>query len=88
MQVCHTIFYPQDIFTFQIFTACPAFTDMYFDAAPIVRVAVEPAQACDMGKLIAGLKLLNQADPCVEVRVQVCDLCVEGLQSTPFNLRT
>ena len=22
--------------------ACPAFTDMYLDAAPIVRVAVEP----------------------------------------------
>lgn len=22
--------------------ACPAFTDMYFDAAPIMRVAVEP----------------------------------------------
>ena len=26
--------------------ACPAFTDMYFDAAPIVRVAVEPAYTC------------------------------------------
>ncbi len=25
--------------------ACPAFTDMYFEAAPIVRVAVEPKQA-------------------------------------------
>jgi hypothetical protein len=26
--------------------ACPAFTDMSFEAAPIVRVAVEPKQAC------------------------------------------
>lgn len=25
--------------------ACPAFADMYFDAAPIVRVAIEPANA-------------------------------------------
>ncbi|XP_055900516.1 elongation factor-like GTPase 1 [Biomphalaria glabrata] len=50
--------------------ACPAFTDMFFDTSPIVRVAVEPANACDMNALITGLKLLNQADPCVEVRVQ------------------
>lgn len=26
--------------------ACPAFTDMFFDTSPIVRVAVEPANAC------------------------------------------
>ncbi|GFO11767.1 elongation factor tu GTP-binding domain-containing protein 1 [Plakobranchus ocellatus] len=50
--------------------ACPAFTDMYFDAAPIVRVAVEPAYTCDMNRLLSGLRLLNQADPCVEVKVQ------------------
>ncbi|KAH9492468.1 Elongation factor-like GTPase 1 [Bulinus truncatus] len=50
--------------------ACPAFTDMFFDASPIVRVAVEPVNACDMGALVLGLKLLNQADPCVEVRIQ------------------
>ena len=25
--------------------ACPAFTDMYFEAAPIVRVAIEPKSA-------------------------------------------
>ncbi len=25
--------------------ACPAFTDMYFEATPIVRVAVEPTSA-------------------------------------------
>lgn len=35
-------------------------------AAPIVRVALEPAVPADMPKLIQGLKLLAQADPCVE----------------------
>ncbi|KAI0770366.1 translation elongation factor 2 [Fomes fomentarius] len=35
-------------------------------AAPIVRVALEPEHPADMPKLIRGLKLLSQADPCVE----------------------
>jgi ribosome assembly protein 1 len=35
-------------------------------AAPIVRVALEPAVPADMTKLITGLKLLVQSDPCVE----------------------
>ncbi|EKM49571.1 uncharacterized protein PHACADRAFT_214132 [Phanerochaete carnosa HHB-10118-sp] len=35
-------------------------------AAPIVRVALEPESPADMPKLISGLKLLAQADPCVE----------------------
>ncbi|BFZ64319.1 Cytoplasmic GTPase/eEF2-like protein (ribosomal bioproteinsis) [Saitoella coloradoensis] len=39
-------------------------------SAPIVRVALEPADPRDMPKLVDGLKLLNQADPCVEVLVQ------------------
>jgi ribosome assembly protein 1 len=33
---------------------------------PIVRVALEPAFPADMPKLINGLKLLSQSDPCVE----------------------
>ncbi|KAF8237165.1 P-loop containing nucleoside triphosphate hydrolase protein [Tricholoma matsutake] len=33
---------------------------------PIVRVALEPAFPVDMPKLISGLKLLSQSDPCVE----------------------
>ncbi|KAJ7288494.1 P-loop containing nucleoside triphosphate hydrolase protein [Mycena rebaudengoi] len=33
---------------------------------PIVRVALEPAKPADMQRLIAGLKLLSQSDPCVE----------------------
>ncbi|XP_074650773.1 elongation factor-like GTPase 1 [Tubulanus polymorphus] len=47
--------------------ACPAFTSMYFEAEPIVRVAVEPKQAGDLNQLMYGMKLLNQADPCVEI---------------------
>ncbi|XP_030832575.1 elongation factor-like GTPase 1 [Strongylocentrotus purpuratus] len=50
--------------------ACPAFTDMTFAAPPIVRVAVEPKHLSDMQALMKGMKLLNQADPCVEVFVQ------------------
>ncbi|KAI0304395.1 P-loop containing nucleoside triphosphate hydrolase protein [Multifurca ochricompacta] len=35
-------------------------------APPIVRVALEPVIPADMPRLIRGMKLLNQADPCVE----------------------
>ncbi|KAG6845124.1 hypothetical protein H0H87_000551 [Tephrocybe sp. NHM501043] len=35
-------------------------------APPIVRVALEPALPADMPKLVNGLKLLSQSDPCVE----------------------
>ncbi|KAH9942913.1 P-loop containing nucleoside triphosphate hydrolase protein [Amylocystis lapponica] len=34
--------------------------------SPIVRVALEPEVPADMPKLLRGLKLLAQADPCVE----------------------
>ena len=39
-------------------------------AAPIVRVAIEPADPSQMAALAAGLRLLNRADPFVEVTVQ------------------
>ncbi|GMK57285.1 hypothetical protein CspeluHIS016_0401190 [Cutaneotrichosporon spelunceum] len=39
-------------------------------AAPIVRVALEPVNPSDMPKLIEGLQILNQADPCAEYLVQ------------------
>nr|CDI52197.1 translation elongation factor 2-putative [Melanopsichium pennsylvanicum 4] len=39
-------------------------------SAPIVRVALEPRNPQDMPKLVEGLKLLNQADPCVESLIQ------------------
>jgi ribosome assembly protein 1 len=35
-------------------------------AAPIVRVALETEKPVDMPKLVRGLRLLSQADPCVE----------------------
>ncbi|KAI9328779.1 hypothetical protein BDR26DRAFT_873524 [Obelidium mucronatum] len=38
--------------------------------APILRVALEPYNPSEMNKLIDGLHLLNQADPCVEVVLQ------------------
>ena len=50
--------------------ACPAFRPMSFAAAPIVRVAVEPVRVTDMPALVSGMKLLNQADPSVEIYVQ------------------
>ncbi|GAV07633.1 hypothetical protein RvY_17448 [Ramazzottius varieornatus] len=50
--------------------ACPAFTDLHSVSAPIVKVAVEPKRLADMEQLDKGLKLLYQADPCVEVYVQ------------------
>lgn len=39
-------------------------------AAPIVRVALEPENPSDMPKLVRGLQILNQADPCAEYLVQ------------------
>ncbi|GAA5841396.1 hypothetical protein JCM9279_000637 [Rhodotorula babjevae] len=39
-------------------------------APPIVRVALEPQDPSEMSKLVEGLRLLNQADPCVETLVQ------------------
>lgn len=39
-------------------------------AAPIVRVALEPTSPADMAKLVEGLQILNQADPCAEYVVQ------------------
>ncbi|KAK9474817.1 P-loop containing nucleoside triphosphate hydrolase protein [Dipodascopsis tothii] len=38
--------------------------------APIVRVALEPENPWEIPQLEAGLRLLNQADPCVQVLVQ------------------
>ena len=43
---------------------------MSLEAKPIVRVAVEPKQPSQLHMLVAGMKLLNQADPCVQVLVQ------------------
>ncbi|KAK9824164.1 hypothetical protein WJX72_008216 [[Myrmecia] bisecta] len=50
--------------------ACRPLAPMLFQAAPIVRVAVEPAHPAEMPQLVEGLRLLNKADPFVEVVLQ------------------
>lgn len=49
---------------------CHPFNDLHLPASPILRVAIEPQDPKEMQYLINGLKLLNQADPCVEVKLQ------------------
>ncbi|XP_055970400.1 elongation factor-like GTPase 1 [Sorex fumeus] len=49
---------------------CPPFIPLSFEATPIVRVAVEPKHPSDMPQLVKGMKLLNQADPCVQILIQ------------------
>ncbi|KAJ6792989.1 elongation factor-like GTPase 1 isoform X2 [Iris pallida] len=48
---------------------CWPFSSMMFQVAPTLRVAIEPSDPADMGALMKGLKLLNRADPFVEVTV-------------------
>ncbi|KAK2853376.1 hypothetical protein Q5P01_006037 [Channa striata] len=50
--------------------ACLPFTPLNFEATPIVRVAIEPKHPSEMPKLVRGMRLLNQADPCAEVLIQ------------------
>jgi len=47
--------------------AAPPLRGMFFQAAPIVRVALEPRAAQDLPAMLAGLRLLNRADPSVEL---------------------
>lgn len=49
---------------------CTAFVDHYFNSVPILRVAVETRNPSHMPVLIRALRMLNQADPCVEVKIQ------------------
>ncbi|KAJ1341722.1 hypothetical protein BSLG_003682 [Batrachochytrium salamandrivorans] len=46
---------------------CPSLSGVHMDSKPIVRVALEPTDPTQMSQLMAGLALLNRADPCVEV---------------------
>ncbi|ALC44843.1 CG33158 [Drosophila busckii] len=48
---------------------CTSFSELSIMATPILRVAIEPVLPQDMPKLAKGLKLLNQADACVQVSV-------------------
>ncbi|KAG8185648.1 hypothetical protein JTE90_018525 [Oedothorax gibbosus] len=50
--------------------ACPGFIDLHSSTVPIVRVALEPAHPREMSALVRGMRLLNQADPCVRVFLQ------------------
>uniref|UniRef100_A0A4W2HV87 Elongation factor-like GTPase 1 n=1 Tax=Bos indicus x Bos taurus TaxID=30522 RepID=A0A4W2HV87_BOBOX len=50
--------------------SCPPFIPLNFEATPIVRVAIEPKHPSEMPQLVKGMKLLNQADPCVQVFIQ------------------
>ncbi|KAJ6693042.1 hypothetical protein OIU79_014723 [Salix purpurea] len=48
---------------------CWPFSSMAFQVAPTLRVAIEPSDPADTGALMKGLRLLNRADPFVEVTV-------------------
>ncbi|TPX45670.1 hypothetical protein SeLEV6574_g03736 [Synchytrium endobioticum] len=48
----------------------PSFGGLTMEHANILRVALEPAVPSELPHLVEGLKLLNQADPCVQVYVQ------------------
>lgn len=48
---------------------CWPFSSMVFQVSPTLRVAVEPSDPADMGALMKGLRLLNRADPFVEISV-------------------
>ncbi|XP_053668586.1 elongation factor-like GTPase 1 [Anopheles marshallii] len=79
---------------------CPPFVDLPLIATPILRVAVEPKDIQKMPQLVRGLKLLNQADACVEVRVQESgehvlltlgevhlERCIKDLQETYAKIK-
>ncbi|VFQ80875.1 unnamed protein product [Cuscuta campestris] len=48
---------------------CWPLSSMIFQVAPTLKVAIEPSDPAEMGALMKGLKLLNRADPFVEVTV-------------------
>ncbi|KAJ3674799.1 hypothetical protein LUZ60_005415 [Juncus effusus] len=48
---------------------CYPFSSMNFQVTPTLRVAVEPKDPADMSALMKGLRLLNRADPFVEITV-------------------
>lgn len=48
---------------------CWPLSSMTFQVSPMLKVAIEPSDPADMGALIKGLRLLNRADPFVEVSI-------------------
>uniref|UniRef100_A0A0D9VGU8 Elongation factor-like 1 n=1 Tax=Leersia perrieri TaxID=77586 RepID=A0A0D9VGU8_9ORYZ len=49
--------------------SCQPFSGMMFQVSPMLKVAIEPSNPADLGALVKGLKLLNQADPFIEYTV-------------------
>lgn len=49
---------------------CPPFVDLHVPAPPILKVAIEPQNPNEMAQLVKGLKLLDQADPNVLVKLE------------------
>ncbi|KAK1394516.1 Translation elongation factor EFG [Heracleum sosnowskyi] len=49
--------------------SCWPFSSMVFQVSPTLKVAIEPSDPADIGALMKGLRLLNRADPFVEVTV-------------------
>lgn len=50
---------------------CASFDAMRLEAAPIIRVAVEPESASDYPSLVRGMRLLHLADPGVQTYVDI-----------------
>ncbi|KAG9440362.1 hypothetical protein H6P81_020527 [Aristolochia fimbriata] len=48
---------------------CWPFSSMVFQVSPTLRVAIEPSDPADMAAFMKGLRLLNRADPFVEITV-------------------
>ncbi|KAL8218366.1 hypothetical protein R6Q57_021739 [Mikania cordata] len=48
---------------------CWPLSSMTFQVSPTLKVAIEPSDPVDMAALMKGLRLLNRADPFVEVSV-------------------
>ena len=48
---------------------CYPFSSLMFQVAPMLKVAIEPSDPADMTVLARGLRLLERADPFVEVTV-------------------
>ncbi|CDY10337.1 BnaC05g29420D [Brassica napus] len=48
---------------------CWPLASMEFQVSPTLRVAIEPSDPSDMSALMKGLRLLNRADPFVEITV-------------------
>uniref|UniRef100_A0A1D1YUE7 Elongation factor-like 1 n=1 Tax=Anthurium amnicola TaxID=1678845 RepID=A0A1D1YUE7_9ARAE len=48
---------------------CWPFSSMMFQVSPTLKVAIEPSDPADMSALTKGLRLLDRADPFVEVTV-------------------